>query len=141
VAEVEFYGEKFRLADEVNEFAVMAFADGAENIQADSMAGMAAVYRLLQSSIHEDDWARFKAHAFKNRANAETLMPVIGAVFEQAAERPTGRPADSSVGPEPTPPTSVSPPADAAMEQLSGRPDMELALMHTRGQHLQAVSA
>jgi hypothetical protein len=139
VAEVEFYGEKFRLADEVNEFAVMAFADGAENIEADSMAGMAAVYRLLQSSIHEDDWARFKQTAFKNRANAETLMPIIGAVFEQTTERPTGRPADSTAGPAVTSLTSASQPVDAATEILAGRPDMLTALQNTRGQHLRSA--
>jgi len=139
VAEIEFYGEKFKLADEVNEFAVMAYADGAENIEADSMAGMAAVYRLLQSSIHEDDWARFKQTAFKNRANAETLMPIIGAVFEQATDRPTGRPADSSAGPTSTPPRLESKPADAAMEALSGRPDMVTALQNTRGGHLRSA--
>ena len=140
MADVEFYGETFRLADEVNEFAVMAFADGAENIEAESMAGMAAVYRLLQSSIHEDDWARFKQCAFKNRANAETLMPIIGAVFEQTTDRPTGRPADSTAGPTPMLPKSVSKPADAALDMLDGRPDMQFAVKMARG-HLQAVSA
>lgn len=138
--EVEFYGESFGLVDSPNEFALMEFAESAESVEENTLAALSSMFRLLKDSIVSEDWNRFRALARKNRAGSETLMPVIFAVFEQTTDRPTSRPADSSVGPGTTVPSSVSQPADPAMERFAGRPDMQASLLATRG-HLAAVSA
>ena len=137
MADVEFYGESFQLEPEPNEFALMQFAAAAEEVDVNSMGAMGAAFRLLQAAIVDEDWPRFKQTAFANKATSETLMPVMFAVFEQASERPTERPSVSSDGPAPTPLISVSQPDDPAMEQLSGRPDMQFAYQRS----LKAVSA
>lgn len=130
--DVEFYGEKFQLEDQPNEFALMQFAAAAEEVDVNSMAAMSAAFRLLQAAIVDEDWPRFKQTAFAHKATSETLMPVMFAVFEQATDRPTERPSVSSDGPEPTPLRSVSLPADPAMDRLSGRPDLQSAVLEAR---------
>jgi hypothetical protein len=142
VAEVDFYGESFHVTDSPNEFALMEFADTAEQVDEDSMPALAALFRLLQESIAanpfddtssaESEWDRFRKVARKNRASSDTLLPVVFAVYTAATERPTVQPSVSSDGPAPTPLRSVSPPADAAMERLSGRPDLQSALLEAR---------
>ena len=139
--EIEFYGETFTVTDEPNEFALMEFADAAEDVDSNSLAALAAVLRLVKEAVvanpdvegstDESEWQRFRTLARKNKATSQTLMPVIFGLFEDATERPTGQPADSSVGPVATPLRSVSPPVEAALERLSGRPDMQAALLKT----------
>lgn len=139
---VEFYGETFYVTSEPNEFALMELADTAEQVEDNSMPALAALFRLLQESIAADpfddessaerEWARFRKVARANRADSTTLLPVVFAVYTAATERPTVQPSDSSDGPAPTPLRSVSPPADPAMDRLSGRPDLQSALLEAR---------
>lgn len=131
MAEVEIFGESFRLVDEPSEFAWMEFADAAESIDSNTMPAMAAVYRLLQDAITADDWPRFRAAARKNRATTETMMPVIFAVGQAVTDRPTGQPSDSSVGLAATPPKSVSTHEVAATELFPGRPDTQTAWLRS----------
>jgi hypothetical protein len=132
VAEVEFFGEKFGIVDTPNEFALMEFADAAENVEANTMAALSSVLHLLQESIVADDWQRFRTHARKNRAGSQELMPIVFAVFEQTTERPTGQPADSSAGLVSIAPRSESKPADPAIAMFEGRPDMQAAVLRMR---------
>lgn len=132
VAEVEFFGEKFRLVEVANDFALMEWSEAAENVEANSIAAHAATYRLLQESIHPDDWQRFRLHARRNKADATSLMPVVAAVWNQSTDRPTSLPADSSAGHQNMPESFVSPPADPVMDRFDGRPDMQLAVLRSR---------
>lgn len=132
MAEVEFFGEKFGIVSEPNEFALDEFAAAAEDVESDSMAARAAIFRLVQESIVPEDWARFRACARKNRATQDQLLPVVAAVYEQATERPTGLPVDSSTGQDVTPLKSESKPADPVMERFEGRPDMQAAVLQMR---------
>lgn len=132
---VPFCGAEFRVADKVSSLAFMRFAKLAKSgLDTDDMEGMAAVYAMLEQCIHPEDWGRFEAHADTERADGEALLAVIQAAFEVFASRPTGRPSDSSDGPQTTTPSSPavsSSPATEADETIRefeamGRPDLAL---------------
>ena len=133
MASVEFFGESFALNAEVSEFALMEFAEAAaDGLDADAMAGMAAMMRLIKECIVPADVARFLKSARKNRAESKDLLPILTATFEQVTEHPTGLPSDSSDGQTVIVPSSVVKPADRGLEHFAGRPDLQLAVQHSR---------
>ena len=73
---------------EPNEFALMEFAAAAQDAEADSLGGLAAIYRLVQAAVVPSDWPRFQVLARKNKATTEMLLPVAVAVFQAATDRP-----------------------------------------------------
>ena len=130
---VEFFGESFDLNAEVSEFALMEFAEAAaDGLDADAMAGMAAMMRLIKECVVKADVARFLKSARKNRASSKDLLPILKAMFQQVTERPTGLPSDSSDGQSVIVPSSVVSAVDKGLERLAGRPDLQLAVLHTR---------
>ena len=130
---VEFFGESFDLNAEVSEFALMEFAEAAaDGLDADAMAGMAAMMRLIKECVVKADVPRFLKSARANRAGSEDLLPILKATFEQVAERPTGLPSDSSDGQTVIVPSSVVSAVDKGLERLAGRPDLQLAVQHSR---------
>ena len=135
MAEVELRGEKFALSEDgISEIALLDFAEAAsEGQDGDTLQGMASIKKLMRELIAPNDWGRFWAHARATRATvADDLMPVIKSAMEQMAERPTGRPSDSSDGPSNTPPKSVSTPAEPVTDRFSGRPDLQLMIAEER---------
>ena len=75
MASVEFCGESFDLNDEVSEFALMEFAEAAaDGLDADAMAGMAAMMRLIKECVVKADVARFLKSARKNRAESKLSL-------------------------------------------------------------------
>lgn len=130
---VEFFGENFDLNAEVSEFALMEFAEAAaDGLDADAMAGMAAMMRLIKECIVPADVARFLKSARKNRASSKDLIPVLEATFGQVTERPTSQPSGSSDGLPVIEPSSVASSVDRGLERLAGRPDLQLAVLHAR---------
>ena len=130
---VEFFCESFDLNAEVSEFALMEFAEAAaDGLDADAMAGMAAMMRLIKECVVPADVARFLKSARKNRASSKDLIPVLEATFGQVTERPTSLPSGSSDGQPAIVPSSVASAADRALEHFAGRPDLQLAVQHSR---------
>jgi hypothetical protein len=126
VADVEFFGDKYELNDDVSQFALLEFARAAsEGQDGDTMEGLASLLRLVEECVAEKDRKRFLGSCRKNRASADDLTTVLQAAFEVKAERPTGRPAVSSDGP-----SSIEPKSDAnsavKASTLIGRPDLQL---------------
>lgn len=139
MATVEFFGDTFGINPDVSEFALLEFAEAASDGQdGDTMEGLASLMRLVKECIAPADVVEngevvtyglkhFLTVARKNRAGAEQLTTVIGAVFGAQTERPTGRPADSSAGPVSIAPKSA-PNVDDKASLLPGRPDLQLAV-------------
>lgn len=137
---VEWLGEEFHVAERVGHLALMRFAhlaDGGADTR--SMESLAAMYDLLEQTVHPDDWRRFERHANAQRADTDQLFQMVKDVFAVLAGRPTGRPSASSDGPRITEPNSTddssSPDTDHPMVTVlndKGRPD--LALMVRRAQ-------
>jgi hypothetical protein len=81
--------------------------------------------------VHEDDFDQFWEVARKSGQEIDDFQQLTGAIFAGIAGRPTGRPDDSSPGPQTTGPKSAddSSSEDAVIQRrLAGRPDLQLAV-------------
>jgi hypothetical protein len=135
VSDIEFCGERFRMAERVGLMPMMRFAKVAKaGVDSDDLDGLAAMYDLLEQCIADDEWARFQAHADRTRADGDELMSVVKRVFEVLSERPTRRPSDSSGGPLTTEPSSTDGSFSQviAREEAAGRPDRALILVQAQ---------
>lgn len=100
MSEVEFGGERFATADAIGLMALMRFAHVAKSgTDSNDLAGLAAMYELLEQCIAEADWERFQQTAMRTKAKGDELMAVVGRVIEAISSRPTVQPSDSSGGP------------------------------------------
>lgn len=135
---VRFMGEEFAAAFPVPPMALMEFASIAQgDVDSSDLAGLAAMYDLLESVIEPEDWARFKRHAKTSRASDKDLMLLVRKVITGQTDRPTLPASDSSDGPEVTEPSSE--PASSSQDDLTtrvvrrleaeGRPDKALMVL------------
>lgn len=130
---VLFFGEPFTMADRIGLMPLMRFAKAAQaGVDSSDMAGLAAMYDLLEQCIDPKDWARFEKAADVNRADGEQLMAVVAEVMQKITARPTSRPSDSSAGPSPTAPNSTDDSYSRVMGRYEGRPDIQLMLVRAR---------
>jgi hypothetical protein len=133
-------------------FAVLAKKQAAKRQQdptaagGDDMEGLAALYALLRSCIHDDDWSAFEDHANDVGAGSEDLMHVVKDAVQAAAARPTQPLSGSLGGQSTTGPSSAGgssgqdlsgpirqgdPRVQTLLEQR-GRPDLALVVMRAR---------
>lgn len=142
MAEVEFEGATFQLADKVGLMPLMRFAHVARSgVDANDMAGLAAIYEMLQSVIVDEDWERFEEHATKVRADGDDLNEVVKQAIELISQRPTEGPSDSSDGPKLTSVSSADDSSSRVIHRLEqeGRPSV--ALMVQRAQQARVSAA
>ena len=126
MSDVDFAGDKFRMAERIGLMPLMRFAKIAKaGVDSTDLDGLAALYDLLEQCIAEDEWQRFQNAADKARADGDQLMQVVKDVFEALSGRPTSRPSDSSGGPTTTPPNSEDDLSLRVVKRLEdeGRPD------------------
>jgi hypothetical protein len=134
VASVEFLGEQFEIPERINKRLMVKFAAlAAKGAKSDDGEGNVVMDRVLDQLVRPEDLDRFNDLCDRERPQDEELLEFIGKAFSVLAERPTSQPSDSSDGHVTTPLKSVPPPADPAMDALAGHPDMQVALMRTRG--------
>ena len=129
MAEIEFAGAQFAVADKIGLMPLMRFAKVAKaGADANDMDSLAALYDILEQCIAPADWHRFEAAADESRADGGALMGVVGKVFEVLSERPTSLPSDSSGGQTSTPPNSGDASYLRVVKRLEaeGRPDTAL---------------
>jgi hypothetical protein len=119
--QVDFLGKSFRMADRIGLMPLMKFAHAASaGLDSDDMAGLVAMYEMIRDCVHPEDWPRFEQHAVEERADSEQLMALVGRVIETLSARPTRRPTDSSVGPQPTSPNLTVPSSSWATQAGTG---------------------
>jgi hypothetical protein len=117
---LEFYGEKFRLADKVGLAPMIRFGAAANRgLDSDDMEGLAAMYSLIRSVIHrppligddgrqqvdangkklrdETQWNRFLEIAEDELADGDDIMAFVNRAMEVMAARPT-KPREISSG-------------------------------------------
>jgi hypothetical protein len=129
VAEVEFAGAQFTVAEKIGLMPLMRFAKVAKaGADANDMDSLAALYDLLEQCIAPSDWHRFEATADESRADGDALMGLVRQVFAVLAERPTSLPSDSSGGQTSTPQNSADASYLRVVKRLEaeGRPDTAL---------------
>lgn len=148
---VEWYGERFHVAERVGMMPMMRYAaftkrqmqrqrNGHEPTGEDEIEALASSYELLERCLHPNDWERFEEHASAVGADLEELMEFVGQVMVVVANRPTGRSSDSSDGPrtiEPSSPDASSSPdtgAENVVAMFNDRGRADLALLVRRRQ-------
>lgn len=122
---IEFFGEKFRLAERVGLMPMLAFANASKKgLDSEDMEGLAAMYSLIRSVIHrpplydeagqrqrdasgktlydESEWDRFCSLAEDELAEAEDVMGVVNQAMEIMSARPRKPRGTSSVSSRPT---------------------------------------
>lgn len=131
---VEFFGETFTLNTSVSADAMTEFAQASSDASTNklTMAAMVTVRDLVWDCIVPSELERFKTVSKQNRASVDDWMEILDATVAHETGRPTGRPSDSSDGPPVTEPKSVVSYDDRGLERLAGRPDLQLAVLHTR---------
>jgi hypothetical protein len=134
---IEFGGEQFTLNADVSADAMADFAEAAagvkESDKAATMESVITIRAVVWDCIIAADLDRFKATSRRTRAGIEEWTAVLNATVAQQAERPTSRSSDSSTGPIDIAASSVVNSADRVLEErLPGRPDLQLAVLHTK---------
>lgn len=137
VASIDFFGEQFTLhPDGLNETAFMLFSRAARDADDGDVdnAGesLAAIMDMAESCIADDEQRKFVKVALKKRAKSTDYMPIIQALGEAGAERPTGRPSDSSSGPTSTEQSAVQSYDAKLWEASNGRVDIYNGLLQAR---------
>lgn len=119
---VECLGGHYRVADKVGLMPLLKFAHTASlDVDSGDMEGLVAIYDMLRDCLHEDDWERFQRDMTAKKAEADDMMPMVGAAIEVINARPTRQRSVSSTGPQPTgrPSTGTSsPPVRPGVEDL-----------------------
>jgi hypothetical protein len=82
--------QKFRLREKVGAMAMFKWSAASE-LSSDDPRALGAVYALLKSLIHKEDWGKFEEYALNEDADAESLIEVITAALETISGRPTAR--------------------------------------------------
>lgn len=130
---VEAFGQTFTIAERIGLMPLMRFAKVAQSgVDSNDMAGLVAMYDLLEQCFDDADWPRFEAAADKARADGEQLMAIVAQVMAKITERPTSRPSDSSDGPRVTEPRSEVASSSPVMDRLAGRPDLQLMVLRAQ---------
>lgn len=142
---VEWKGETFRIADEVGMMSRVWFAkmasDGADS---DDLGAGAAMSDMLEDSLADGEYDRFRAHARKVKASTTDLLELCSLTLEALAKRPTVRPSVSSDGPSPTSQPSSDEPLQRVLSRIPAtRPDLRLVVEqgHAAKVRAAAVSA
>ena len=114
----------FRSASRPPLWAFVEFAAAArDGITTEDMAGLAAIYDLIEASVDPRDWPAFRAACRKHQPGPDDLLAVVSDALAQVSKRPTLRPAVSSAGPRPTGGTSMAGSSSPGM-----RPDLAKAI-------------
>ena len=80
--------EKFRLREKIGALAMFKWSAASELSSEDPRA-LAAIYALLKSLIHREDWQKFEDYALDEDKEAEELLDVITEALEKISGRPT----------------------------------------------------
>jgi hypothetical protein len=156
-----YFGETLRVHPDAGELSYLDFmAKAMEVNEEDETEGIKVTMDFLKQQIHPLDWDRFWSLALSNRQKLADLMLLSKAVVEATTGFPTTQPSDSVPTPPPTatkskvvssrqvkrraigsakPIDSVSN-VDLAMQQLSGRADLQRAVQLAQGAELQERS-
>jgi hypothetical protein len=136
-----WYGTQVRVHPEYGELTFLDFVEEVGDLSEDDPRALASAKSLMRQVVHPDDfdgfWRLARIHVKSQGQLAELNNQILAAL----AERPTGRPGDSSPGPTPTTPSSagtsfgpgsdVSAASERAVAKLEaqGRPDLALVVV------------
>ena len=120
---VEFFGEQFAVPARMNaRLRARFFRVAAEGGNTEDQMSEAAILldKMIEQSVRPEDRKRFDDLCDREMPGDEELMGFVVKVISASAERPTGRPSDSSGGPTIIEQKSVS------AQELSAHPSLQL---------------
>lgn len=82
--------EKYRLREKIGAMAMFKWSAASE-LSSDDPRALGAIYALLKSLIHKEDWQKFEDQALEEDADAEELLDVITSALELISGRPTAQ--------------------------------------------------
>jgi len=129
---IDFADEQFEVGSSLGLMPLMKLAKAAQGgTDANEMAGLAALYDVLEECIAPSDWQRFQGVATKSKASGDALQNVVKDAVQAIAARPTGLSSDSSDGLTPIPPSSEDASYLRVVKRLEdqGRPDNALMVL------------
>jgi hypothetical protein len=127
---VPWLGENFRLAEKIAFTPFMVFGKmAAEAVDTMDPEAFAAMYDVVWSVVHEDDWKKWLSHSTKMRADDTEILQFIQLSQEVMSGRPIGQSSDSSGGPQNTKQSSAGGASVRVLDRLNGRPDLQLAVI------------
>lgn len=94
---VELAGKKFRVREKIGAMAMLKWSAASE-LNTDDPRALGAIYAMIKSVIHKDDWHAFEEYALDNDFDGEELLDVISKALELVAGRPTVPSSPSSTG-------------------------------------------
>lgn len=106
-AEVEdvtfgYFGQKLHANPELTDLDYIDFLEIAGGLDVDNVESLRVIKDFARLCVREDDFDAFWSTARKNRQQAQDIFPVLQAIVETIADRPTGQPSDSSDGQQST---------------------------------------
>jgi len=105
---------------DLSEFARLA----AMGVDSKSAAGASIIAEVFLMVLGESTYQQFRTHCRKHGTDDETLLAIISDLMEEAGNRPTSRPSDSSDGPPNDPATAtVVSFSRATVEQVPVQPE------------------
>jgi hypothetical protein len=138
---VEWKGETFAIAEEVGVMSRIWFGKlASEGTDSDELEGLAAMSDMLEDSLADGEYPRFRAHARKVKASTAEILNLCRDTMAALAQRPTLRPSDSSDGPVAASETSSDDPVARVIARIpETRPDLRLIV--AQGAQARAASA
>jgi hypothetical protein len=138
-----WFGETIRVNPQYSDLLFIEFLDAAATVDMNSRtAAQKATMAFLRDQIHPEDWDKFVALNKANNQQFADMLDLAGGIVKAVAGFPTGRPSDSSDGPQPTKPSSTgaSSSVASAMAQLQGRPDLKMAIYQAEVERRRAAA-
>jgi hypothetical protein len=129
----QWFGETIRVSPDAGDLTLIEFLEQASRIDAtDATAAMVVVKAFLHGQVDERDWDLLMRKAKENHQQYEDLLTLSKSIVFAVTAFPTGRPSDSSDGPQSTDPKSragsFSTPARQVIGDMKGRPDLKMVV-------------
>lgn len=80
--------EKYRLREKIGALAMFKWSAASE-LSSDDPRALGAIYALMKSLIHKEDWHAFEEYALDEDKDGEELLDVITSALEIIGGRPT----------------------------------------------------
>lgn len=100
-----YFGEVIRVHPQASDIGWTKFLESVSHMdetQVNDMEALQATMNYVRQQIHPDDWDLFWSTSEKNAQNSMDLVATAKDIVAVVAGFPTGQPADSNRGPQPT---------------------------------------
>lgn len=124
-----YFDAEVRVHPDLSDLLLHDFMEQAASIDETDPAAMTLVKDFIRSMIHPGDFEQFWALAKAKRQNTADVMGIAKGLFAAVTARPTGRQSGSSRGRAATRRKSKAGLSSPVLGRLSGRPDLQLAVV------------